>query len=118
MAKKGGHLPDGGIDLVELEDQRRDRERPTAARGPLNSLERLVNWSQDFLNRQQEDRVYPAPAGRDEQVALRDIVIDPGADHEANGFGSVRLMLSLTEVSKRGSSADEKGTREQRRDMI
>ncbi len=42
------------INIVKLEDQRRDPNRPTAPRGPFNNLDRLVNWSQDFLNRQQE----------------------------------------------------------------
>jgi hypothetical protein len=79
------------IYAVELEDQRRNLERPMAPRGPLNNLDRPVNWAHDFLNRQQRDRVYPATAGRDEQVALRDMVLDPGADHDANGGQVPRL---------------------------
>jgi hypothetical protein len=35
--------------------------QPSAPRGPLNNLERLVNWSHEFLNRNQETRIYPAP---------------------------------------------------------
>jgi hypothetical protein len=130
LGKAVTYQMDACINVMELEDQRWDLERPTAARGPLNNLERLVNWSQDFLNRQQEDRVYPAPAGRDEQVALSDMNKDQvQITRPRTGSSSVillippfpgsdLLMLSLMEVSKRGSSADEKGTREQRRDMI
>jgi hypothetical protein len=33
----------------------------SAPRGPLNNLDRLVNWSHEFLNRNQDTRIYPAP---------------------------------------------------------
>jgi hypothetical protein len=32
----------------------------SAPRGPLNNLDRLVNWSHEFLNRNQDARIYPA----------------------------------------------------------
>jgi hypothetical protein len=39
-------------------------ERPTAPRAPLNNLDRLVNWSNDFLSRQNGNQVYPIPITR------------------------------------------------------
>jgi hypothetical protein len=44
----------------------RDPDQPSAPRGPLNNLDRLVNWSHDFLNRNQDARIYPVP--RDQGV--------------------------------------------------
>jgi hypothetical protein len=38
-----------------------DPDQPSALRGPLNNLDRLVNWSHDFLNRNQDARIYPVP---------------------------------------------------------
>jgi hypothetical protein len=38
-----------------------DPHWPSAPRGPLNNLDRLVNWSHQFLNRNQDARIYPAP---------------------------------------------------------
>jgi hypothetical protein len=35
--------------------------QPSAPRGPLNNLDRMVNWSHDFLNRNQDARIYPVP---------------------------------------------------------
>ena len=43
-----------------------DPDRPSAPRGPLNNLDRLVNWSHNFLNRNQDARIYPVP--RDQGV--------------------------------------------------
>jgi hypothetical protein len=100
------------INMVELEDQGQnleDLERPTASRAPLNNLDHLVNWSHDFLNRQQGDQVYPAPAGRDEQVALRDVAVDSGADREANGFLVCKAADSTPFRSRNFISIWEKG---------
>ncbi len=38
-----------------------DPRQPSAPRGPLNNLDRLVNWSHEFLNRNHDARIYPAP---------------------------------------------------------
>ncbi len=35
--------------------------QPSAPRGPLNNLDRLVNWSHQFLHSNQDTRIYPAP---------------------------------------------------------
>ncbi len=43
-----------------------DPDQPSAPRGPLNNLDRLVNWSHDFLNRNQDASIYPLP--RDQGV--------------------------------------------------
>jgi hypothetical protein len=44
----------------------------------LNNLDRLVNWSHEFLNRNQDARIYPVP---------RDQVIPEGAGAEAGNQG-------------------------------
>jgi hypothetical protein len=41
-----------------------DPRQPSAPRGPLNNLDRLVNWSHEFLNRNQDARIYPVPPTR------------------------------------------------------
>jgi hypothetical protein len=41
-----------------------DPRQPSAPRGPLNNLDRLVNWSHEFLNRNQDSRIYPAQRGQ------------------------------------------------------
>ncbi len=36
----------------------------------LNNLDRLVNWSNEFLGRRYTDRVYPVPIIRNEQADI------------------------------------------------
>jgi hypothetical protein len=36
----------------------------------LNNLDRLLNWSNEFLGRRDTDRVYPVPITRNEQAAM------------------------------------------------
>ena len=65
----------------DLEAQRlnpEDPRQPSAPRGPLNNLDRLVNWSHEFLNRNQDARIYPVP---------RDQVIPEGAGAEVGNQG-------------------------------
>jgi hypothetical protein len=42
---------------------------PSAPKVQLNNLDRLVNWSNEFLGRRDNDRVYPVPMNRNEQAA-------------------------------------------------
>ncbi len=42
---------------------------PSAPKVQINNLDRLVNWSNEFLGRRDNDRVYPVPIIRGEQAA-------------------------------------------------
>ncbi len=46
----------------------REMEDASAPRVQINNLDRLVNWSNEFLGRRDNDRVYPAPIVRGEQT--------------------------------------------------
>jgi len=52
-----------------------DPRQPSAPRGPLNNLDRLVNWSHEFLNRNQDARIYPVPR---DQGMPEGVVIEVG----------------------------------------
>ena len=43
-------------------------EEASAPRVQINNLDRLVTWSNEFLGRRDNDRVYPAPIVRGEQT--------------------------------------------------
>jgi hypothetical protein len=50
------------IDIKDVEAQRLSQEgpeRPTASKAPLNKLDCLMNWSNNFLSGQSSDRIYP-----------------------------------------------------------
>jgi len=64
----------GCLEIEDAEAQRlgpEDMGRPTAPRASLNNLDRLVNWSNEFLAGRDNDRAYPAPIIRDEQFIMR-----------------------------------------------
>jgi hypothetical protein len=66
-----------------------DPDQPSAPRGPLNNLDRLVNWSHDFLNRNQDARIYPVPR---DQGAPADAGVEnrnAGVAYENAGGGRV-----------------------------
>ena len=58
---------------LEIEDDEaqglagREMEDASAPRVLINNLDRLVTWSNEFLERRDNDRVYPAPIIRGEQ---------------------------------------------------
>jgi hypothetical protein len=58
---------------IEIEDNEaqeltgREMEDASAPRVQINNLDRLVTWSNEFLGRKDNDRVYPAPIVRGEQ---------------------------------------------------
>ena len=58
---------------LEIEDSEaqgladREMEDASAPRVQINNLDRLVTWSNEFLGRRDNDRVYPAPIIRGEQ---------------------------------------------------
>jgi hypothetical protein len=43
-------------------------EEASAPRVQINNLDRLVTWSNEFLGRRDNERVYPAPIVRGEQT--------------------------------------------------
>ena len=58
------------LEIEDNEAQRltdREMEGASAPRVQINNLDRLVTWSNEFLGRRDNDRVYPAPITRGEQ---------------------------------------------------
>ena len=60
---------------LEIEDDEaqelagREMEDASAPRVQINNLDRLVTWSNEFLGRRDNDRVYPVPVTGGEQAA-------------------------------------------------
>jgi hypothetical protein len=60
---------------LEMEDSEAQRltieevDGPSAPKMQLNNLDRLVNWSNEFLGRREIDQVYPVPIDRNVQAA-------------------------------------------------
>jgi hypothetical protein len=52
---------------LEMEDA--EAQRLTIEEVQLNILDRLVNWSNEFLGRRDTERIYPAPVDRNVQGA-------------------------------------------------
>ncbi len=63
--------------------------QPSAPRGPLNNLDRLVNWSHDFLNRNQDARIYPAPSDQGVPADAGGEIGNPGVAYENARGGHV-----------------------------
>jgi hypothetical protein len=79
-----------GLDVEDTEVQRLTFEEvdgPSAPKVQLNSLDRLVNWSNEFLCRRDTDRVYPIPIIRDEQVAMGNSAVDLDTENENSKRG-------------------------------
>ena len=54
----------------------------------INNFDRLVNRSNEFLGRRDNDRVYPIPINRDEQAARGSSnTVDMNVDEENNRGG-------------------------------
>ncbi len=66
-----------------------DPDQPSAPRGPLNNLDRLVNWSHDFLNRNQDARIYPVPRDQGVPADAGGENRNPGVAYENAGGGRV-----------------------------
>jgi hypothetical protein len=69
-----------------------DPRQPSAPRGPLNNLDRLVNWSHEFLNRNQDARIYPVPRDQVMPEGARAEVGNQGVAFENAGGGRVSNM--------------------------
>ena len=62
----------------------------------INNLDRLVNWSNEFLGRRDNDRVYPVPIIRGEQAARNSsTTVDMSVDEENNKGVSPSLELLI-----------------------
>jgi hypothetical protein len=79
---------------LEIEDSEAQRltieevDGPSAPKVQINNLDRLVNWSNEFLGRRGNDRVYPVPIIRGEQAArASSIAVDMNVDEEKNKGG-------------------------------
>ncbi len=60
------------LEIEDNEAQRlthREMEEASAPRVQINNLDRLVTWSNEFLGRRNNERVYPAPIVRGEQTS-------------------------------------------------
>ncbi len=72
---------------LEIEDSEaqgladREMEDASASRVQINNLDRLVTWSNEFLGRRDNDRVYPDPhhQGRAE---YREQLLHGGCEHD------------------------------------
>jgi hypothetical protein len=79
---------------LEIEDNEAQRltfeevDGPSAPKVQINNLDRLVNWSNEFLGRRDNDRVYPVPIIRGEQAARNSsTTVDMNVDEENNRGG-------------------------------
>ncbi len=77
-----------GLEMEDSEAQRLTIEEvdgPSAPKMQLNNLDRLVNWSNEFLGRRDNDRVYPVPIDRNVQAARgSSTTVDMNVDEENN----------------------------------
>ncbi len=62
---------------------------PSAPRVPLNNLDRLVNWLHDFLNRNQDARIYPVPRDQGVPADAGGEIGNQGVAYENAGGGRV-----------------------------
>ncbi len=66
-------------------------DEPSAPKVQINNLARLVNWSNEFLGRRDNDRVYPVPIVRGEQATGNSsTTVDMNVDEENNKGGQPR----------------------------
>ena len=79
---------------LEIEDNEAQRltveevDGPWAPKVQINNLDRLVNWSNEFLGRRDNDRVYPVPIIRGKQAARNSsTTVDMSVDEENNKGG-------------------------------
>jgi hypothetical protein len=69
-------------------------DEPSAPKVQINNLDRLVNWSNEFLGRRDNDRVYTVPIIRGEQAARNSsTTVDMNVDEENNRGGVPRRLF-------------------------
>ena len=80
---------------LEIEDNEAQRltvgemDGASAPRVQINNLDRLVTWSNEFLGRRDNDRIYPVPIIRGEQTT-RD-------------KSSITMDMNVTEENEKGN---------------
>ncbi len=82
---------------LKMEDSKAQRltieevDGPSAPKMQLNNLDRLVNWSNEFLGRRDTDRVYPVPINRNVQAARgSSTTVDMNLEDENSKVGQPR----------------------------
>ncbi len=79
------------LEMEDIGTQRltvKEVDGPSAPKVQLDNLDRLVNWSNEFLSRKDNDRVYPVPMDRNVQAARgSSTMIDMNVDEENNRAG-------------------------------
>jgi hypothetical protein len=82
------------LEIEDSEAQRLTIEEVNGASAPrvqINNLDRLVTWSNEFLGRRDNDRVYPVPIIGGEQAARASSTkVDMKVDEENNKGGQLR----------------------------
>ncbi len=129
------------VTCPKIEDAEAKRLNPEDVGGPsapgmrLYNLDRLVNWSNEFLGRRDTDQIYLIPIIRGDQVAIGDSAADQDKEDENSRSrsnppalrlltrpspdqGSVRI-ISIQYFIERGShSSLEKGEIETKRESV
>ncbi len=93
MTAEAAHL-----EVEDAEAQRLSFEEvdgPSAPKMRINNLDRLVNWSNEFLGRRDTDGIYPVPIIRDEQVAMGYPAADRDIEDENSKGGQPSQALRL-----------------------
>jgi hypothetical protein len=78
------------LKIEDVEAQRLSLEEvdgPSAPKMRLNSLDRLVNWSNEFHGRRDTDRIYPVPIIRDEHITMGNSAADRDTEDENSKRG-------------------------------
>jgi hypothetical protein len=89
------------VACLKIEDAEAQRLNPEDVGGPsapgmrLNNLDRLVNWSNEFLGRRDTDQIYLIPIIRGEQVSMGDSAADQDTDDENIRSRPTPLALRL-----------------------
>ena len=119
------------LEMEDIEAQRltvKEMDGPSAPKVQLDNLDRLVNWSNEFLGRRDNDRIYPVPIDRNVQAARgSSTTVNMNVDEEHNKggqpkhcscwvslprLGIVRLYLILFYIERGFHSRTEIGERE------
>jgi hypothetical protein len=109
---------------LEIEDSEAQRltieevDGPSAPKVQINNLDRLVNWSNEFLGRRDNDRVYPVPINRIEQAARgSSTTVDINVDEENNRGGQPKLLVQPPPAGECGTFLYRERLQQQNGDM-
>jgi hypothetical protein len=82
-----------GLEIEDNEAQRltiKEVDGPSAPKVQINNLDRLVNWSNEFLGRRDNNRVYPVPSSGASRLRGSSTTVDMNVDEENNKGGQPR----------------------------